>query len=416
MEPRSLKYLCAAMGGELRSGSPEALVSRVCTDSRQAQAGDLFFALVGERFDGHDFLSEVRQKKVAAMVVERTKAPATALDCALIVVEDSRSALGQLAAQYRSEFDLPALAVAGSNGKTTTKELLAAVLSEKFVTLRSEASFNNDIGVPLTLLKLERKHGVAILEAGTNHPGELAPLVRMIQPRIGILTSVGREHLEFFGDLMGVAHEEGWLAQLLPQDGVLVINGDSELTPMVTSRTNARVVRVGFNSDNEWRATNLSLDETGVTFEGVSSRPGFTGEYRVNLLGRHQAVNALLAAAAGAELGLSPQEVRRGLTKCKPPRMRLQIWEANGVRVLNDSYNANADSMLAALQTLHDLPAEGRRIAVLGDMAELGEGSAAAHAEIGRRAGELTVSCVIAVGKWAAHTAEAARSAGVETV
>jgi len=416
MEPRSLKYICAAWAGERRYGSPDTLVSRICTDSRQAQPGDLFFALAGERFDGHNFLAEVAKKKVAGLVVERTKAPAADPGCAVLVVDNTRHALGQLAACYRADFNLPMVAVSGSNGKTTTKELLAVVLSEKFVTLWSEASFNNDIGVPVTLLKLERTHEVAVLEAGTNHPGELAPLLRMIQPTFGVITSLGREHLEFFGDLSGVADEEGWLAELLPADGTLVINGDDEWTAHVTRRAKAKAVRVGFHASNDWRVSNVLADEGGVTFQVAAPCDRFSGEYRVNLLGRHQAVNAMLAAAVGAELGLSPDEVRRGLTRCKPPKMRLQIWEANGVRVLDDSYNANADSMLAALQTLHDLPAQGQRIAVLGDMAELGKHSAAAHAEIGRRAAELQVSCLIAVGQWARETADAARAAGLGSV
>src|SRR5579872_4031833 len=228
MDFRSLKFVATACAGEQLDGSPDLRISRVCSDSRQAQAGDLFFALPGDRFDGHDFLSEVTNKGAAAVVVERTKAPAGLGGCAVIAVDDTRQALGRLAARYRMDFALPVIAVGGSNGKTTTKELLAAVLRQKFRTLWSEASFNNDIGVPLTLLKLEESHQVAVLEAGTNHPGELAPLVRMIQPRLGVITSIGREHLEFFGDLAGVAGEEGWLAELLPAGGKLFVEGDGE--------------------------------------------------------------------------------------------------------------------------------------------------------------------------------------------
>src|SRR5439155_1204582 len=176
------------------------------------------------------------------------------------------------------------------------------------------------------------------------------------------------------------------------------------------------VVQVGFGAQNDWRATDVAADETGVTFGVISPRTEFNGEYRVNLLGRHQAINALLAMAMGAELGLDAEQARRGLAACKAGKLRLQIWEANGVRVLDDSYNANADSMLAALQTLHDLPACGRRIAVLGDMAELGEHSAAAHEEIGRRVAELGLSQLIAVGQWAGQMANAARAGGVKAV
>lgn len=414
MEPRSLKYVCGAWAGEQRSGSPDTLVSRICTDSRQAQAGDLFFALAGERFDGHDFVPEVAQKRVAAVVVERAKAPGAEWGCAVLTAENTRQALGRLAARYRSEFTLPVVAVCGSNGKTTTKELLAAVLSQKFATLWSEASFNNDVGVPLTLLKLRQDCEAAVLEAGTNHPGELAPLLRTIQPEFGVLTSLGREHLEFFGDMAGVVREEGCLAEWLPAHGRLVMHGDSEWAPQVARRARAKVVRVGFGPENDWRGTHTLADDTGVTFQVASPQPEFTGQYRVNLLGRHQVVNALLAMAMGAELGLSPEAVRCGLASCQPPKMRLQLWEANGVRVLDDCYNANADSVLAALQTLHDLPGNGRRVAILGDMAELGEHSLAGHAEVGRRAAELGVACLMAVGQWAQATAEAARAAGLQ--
>ena len=200
-----MKFVAEACAAELKRGSGEASIQRICTDSRQAQAGDLFFAIKGERFDGHDYLNEVAARGVAAVVVERKKAPCRPLPgCALLMVDDVRAALGRLAAAYRREFDLPVIAVGGSNGKTTVKELIASALRQKLTTLWSEASFNNDIGVPLTLLRLEKSHQVAVLEAGTNHPGELAPLVKMIQPKYGVVTNIGREHLEFFGDVAGV--------------------------------------------------------------------------------------------------------------------------------------------------------------------------------------------------------------------
>ena len=353
---------------------------------------------------------------MSAAVVDRATAPVNNPGCALIVVNDTRQALGQLAATYRSDFALPLIAVGGSNGKTTTKELLASVLEQRFVTLKSEASFNNDIGVPLTLLKLNNAHQTGVLEVGTNHPGELAPLVHMIRPEFGVLTSIGREHLEFFGDLAGVAQEEGWLAELLPAGGKLFISGDSDWTPEIVKRSKASLVKIGFGLRNDWRAEKVRLDGTGIAFQVHSQREEFSGEYRLNLWGRHQALNALFALAAAAELGVRPDEARRGLANCKPPKMRLQVWEANHVTVLDDSYNANADSMLAALQTLHDFPCAGRRVAVLGDMAELGEHSANAHSEIGQRAAELGVAHLVAVGQWARQTADAARAAGLRQV
>jgi UDP-N-acetylmuramoyl-tripeptide--D-alanyl-D-alanine ligase len=409
-----LKFVAEACAAEIRGGAGDLKIKNVCTDSRLAKAGDIFFAIKGEKFDGHEFVNEVAGKGVAAVVVEKSKAQSP--KCAVLAVADVRVALGKLAAAYRRDFSPPLIVVGGSNGKTTTKEMLACILRQKFPTLWSEASFNNDIGVPMTLLRLDQTHQAAVLEAGTNHPGELAPLVKMIAPKFGIITNIGREHLEFFGDVAGVAREEGWLAELLPADGKLFINGDNAWSEKIIARAKAKAVRVGLGGKNDWCAKKIRLDKNGVTFQVEAPLAELSGEYRINLLGRHQVTNALLAIAAAAELGLSRNEIQRGLNENKAAKMRLQFWEANGVRVLDDAYNANADSVIAALETLCDLPLQGRRVAILGDMAELGAHSTAAHAEVGRRAAELKIGQLFAVGKNSAITAQAARDAGLTRV
>jgi UDP-N-acetylmuramoyl-tripeptide--D-alanyl-D-alanine ligase len=415
MDPRPLSFIAKASSGELLHGSPETLVLRVCTDSRELRAGDLFVALRGERFDGHDFQAEAAGK-ATALFVNRDRAIPKTGRCAIIRVDDTLTALARLAATYRRDFELPIITVAGSNGKTTTKELLAAVLRQKFSAVWSEASFNNQIGVPLTLLRLERSHRVAVLEAGTNHPGELEPLVRLISPRYGVITSLAREHLEFFGDLSGVAREEGWLAELLPAAGKLFLQGDSEWSEHVVKRSQAPVVRVGESAQNDWRVRSARVDTRGVTFTVEAPRAAFNGEYRINLIGRHQAINALFAIALGVELGLSRKQIESGLAECKPAKMRMQFWEFNGVRVLDDSYNANPDSTASALQTMKDLPCKGRRVAVLGDMAEQGVHSEAVHEEVGRRAAELGIGQLFAVGRMAGVVARGARNAGLNRV
>ena len=415
MDARDLQFVAAACSGELTHGSSGTRVSRVCTDSRALLAGDVFFALAGQRFDGHDFLPEV-VKKAGAVVVDRGRAPSQPGNCAVILVDNSLDALGRLAATYRRDFSLPVIAVGGSNGKTTTKELVAAVLKQKFQTLWSEASFNNNIGVPLSVLRLERSHQAAVLEAGTNHPGELEPLLRIVRPEYGIITSIGREHLEFFGDLAGVAREEGHLAEVLPVHGQLLLNSDSEWTEQIAQRAVAKVVRMGLKEGDDWRVDGVRQDKQGLAFRVTGPREDFCGQYRLNLLGRHQAVNALFAICLGAELGLTRAEVEQGLAECKPAKMRLQIWDLDGVRVLDDAYNANADSMLVALQTLQELPCKGRRVAVLGDMGELGSHSEAAHEEVGRRAAELGIGQLFAVGKMAPVMARGARNAGLNRV
>jgi len=416
VETKDLGFVVAACNGEPIQGSPAGKFSRVNTDSRQAQAGDLFIALSGERFDGHEFVIEVAQKGAAAVLVEKGRPRAAVSDCVVIQVANTRQAYGQIGAAYRQEFVVPVIAVGGSNGKTSTKELIAAVLRQKLNTLWSEASFNNDIGVPATLLRLEKAHQAAVLEVGTNHPGELAALVKLVQPQFGVITNVGREHLEFFGDLAGVAREEGALAEALPTDGKLFLNGDDVWSNALAGRTKATVVRVGSGANCDWRVSNVKIDKNGSMFTVTAPAKEFSGVYRIGLLGRHQVGNALFAIALGAELGLNRGEIKQGLAACVPAKMRLQLYDAGGVRVLDDAYNANADSMVAALQVLRELPCKGRRVAVLGDMAELGSHSESAHAEVGRRAAELGVEQLIAVGKMAGTMAQAARDAGLSRV
>ena len=416
MDPRTLNYIADACGGELLRGIGSGLARHICTDSRRVRPGDIFLAIAGPAMDGHTFLAEASAKGASAVIIAKSRDSAAAGSAAVIAVEDTRHAYGRLAARYRQDFALPVVAVGGSNGKTTTKELIAAVLREKFKTLASLASFNNDIGVPATLLQLESSHTAAVFEVGTNHPGELAPLVAMIRPRLGVVTSLGREHLEFFGDLDGVAREEGALAELLPPDGTLFVHGDNPGMDAITARAKCRVVRAGFDARNDWRAENVRLEEGGTVFAVKSAQAGFNGDWRFGLHGRHQVINALFAIAIGAELGVTAAQARHALEHCAPLNMRLETWKAGDITVLDDSYNANADSMLAALRTLREMPCAGRRVAVLGDMAELGAHSAAAHAEVGRGAAELGVRVLFTTGKWAAVMAEAAKSAGLKNV
>ena len=415
MEPRTLQYLAAACGGELRSAPAERLARGVCTDSRKVQTEDLFVPLQGERFDAHQFIGEAAARH-AVIMAEPAKIPPQLASHPFLCVENTKASLGAIAARYRQDFDLPIIAVAGSNGKTTVKDVTASVLRQKFATLSSEASFNNDVGVPLTLLKLEHSHQAAVLEVGTNHPGELAPLVRMIQPRCGILTSIGREHLEYFKNLDGVAEEEGWLAELLPPGGILFIHGDCYGLREICARTQARLVRVGESERNDWRVAAVRADETGTEFDVSAPESGWSGTYRVPLLGSHQAVNALFAVAAGAAFGLTRAEVERGLAACPQPKMRMQLWQANGMRILDDAYNSNADSVAAALRALSGFVSAPRRVAVLGDMAELGEHAREAHLEAGSLAAKSNVQLLCAVGPMSALTAQAARAGGLAQV
>jgi UDP-N-acetylmuramoyl-tripeptide--D-alanyl-D-alanine ligase len=266
------------------------------------------------------------------------------------------------------------------------------------------------------LLRLQLSHQVAVLEAGTNHPGELAPLIAMIAPRLGVLTNIGREHLQFFGDISGVAREEAALAELLPASGVLFVPGADPWIESILKRSRTRVVRVGWGPENDFVARDIRYAQTGTTFSLTAPQAHLNGRYQIPLLGRHHVLNALLAIAAGAEFQLSAEQIRHGLAVCPTPKMRMQLFTAAGVRVLDDAYNANPDSMLAALRTLRELPGQGRRAAVLGDMAELGAWSAAAHSEVGRAAAQSGIDQLFAVGANAGLVAEAARRGGLRNV
>ena len=384
----------------------------VSSDSRRISKGVLFWALAGDRFDGHDFVAQSIEVGAVAAVVAESKLPSLAKDLPLVVVKDTKVALGKFGARYRQDFSPVVVGVAGSNGKTSVKDLIFSVLNEKIDTIASEASFNNDIGVPQTLLRIESKHRAAVLELGTNHPGELAPLIGMVQPKIGVITSIGREHLEFFGDLAGVAKEEGTLAEMLPKNGLLVINGDSPEVKSIINRAKCRVVKVGAGEQNDWRVEALGTSEEGTRFKLTAPDANWSGEWSVNLLGRHHALNAALAVLVGRELEMGRAEIQRGLSNCRPAKMRMQIERVSGATILNDAYNANADSMCAALRTLAEFSTRGRRIAILGDMAELGETASAAHREIGSLAGELKIDHVIAIGRHSILTADCARAAG----
>ena len=416
MEPRTLGVVEERCNGQLVAGQRSSSIHRVCTDSRLARKGDLFIAICGDRFDGHDYLKDALGQGAEAAVVSRLRLGQEKVDGPMIEVEETRHALGRLSANYRQDFELPIIAVGGSNGKTSTKEILATVLGQRLETLSSEASFNNDIGVPLTLLRLREAHEAAVLEVGSNHPGELQPLLQLIRPRYGVLTSIGREHLEFFGDLAGVIEEEGALAEALPPEGCLFVNGDIEGLEAIRARCRAAVVTVGEGEDCDWQLTGTVLNNDGTTFELLSPKGDWSGAYRVNLRGHQNARNAALAIALAAELGLSREELDQGLQCCRPASMRMEMQTLGGVRIINDAYNSNPDSLLAALETIGSFPVKGKRIAVLGDMAELGQASESAHVEAGQLAAGLGLNGLIAVGRWADTTVRAAQEAGFANV
>ena len=423
------------------------LVRLVRTDSRSVEPGDLFVALRGERFDAHDFLADVAAAGAAAAVVERD-VPEAPLP--LIRVENARVALGQIAQLVRQSFGGKVVAVAGSNGKTGTKRLIDAALRGRLRGTISPASFNNDVGVPLSIFPAHPADDYLVLEMGTNHPGEIAPLSIIGGPDIAVITNCGPEHLEGLIDLDGVRRENAQVTAGLRPDGLLIVNGDDPALLDAVGGWTGRRVTFGLSEGVDYRAVEMYAGAAGVRFRvelgssnptprlaaplagGVAPIPrpasgaaerrgpaeGETAaesvEVFVPLVGEHHAVNALAAIAVGRELGLTAADLAAGLATATGAGRRSELRHIGPIALLDDCYNANPASMAAALRTLAALPTGGRRIAVLGEMRELGEESAAFHREVGRQAG--FVDELVCVGEMARHIAAGAGVASVRVV
>ncbi len=399
---RSLKpVLLESRPGRARS------FRKVVTDSRLLRRGDLFVALVGEHEDGHAFIEEATARGVAGILVQHTP-ESLAEGVATYVVPDTLAALQRLAAARRERIRVEVIGVTGSVGKTTTKEITAAVLGARYRVLKNEANYNSEVGLPLTLLDLLPRHERAVLEMAMYALGEIRLLCQIAQPRVGIVTNVGPSHLERLGSLEAITDAKAELVESLPSDGVAILNGDDPRVAAMAGRTKARVLLYGTSPGCDLRG--LDLDSRGL--DGVS----FTLEYggcrrdvRTRLPGRHILHNALAAASAGLVEGLTLDEVVSALAEATVP-LRLSAHRARcGATILDDTYNASPSSMMAALDLLAELP--GRRIAVLGDMRELGTLEEEGHRSVGQRAAEVA-QLIYAVGDLGRLTGEAARQAG----
>ena len=380
----------------------------VSTDSRTVKGGDVFFAIRGEKFDGHSFISEAFLCGCAVAVVEEGFAAraSSVENYPLLFVKNSVHALGQLARLYRRRFDIPVIAVTGSNGKTTTKEMIAEVLGQKFRVLKAEGNLNNHIGVPKTLFRLQKRHEIAVLEMGTNHFGEVEYLCGVAEPTHGLITNVGRAHLEFFGSVEGVAKAKGELFEWLAPRGLGFVNADN---PFVVQKAKKlrRKLTYGFGG----RRVNVRGRFLGLN-DRIQPRFLFGGHplskpYSVQLqtFGKYTVENGLAAATVGLHFGVSGTRIKSALAKHRPSSQRMEMLKIGSVTILNDTYNANPDSVLEALRTLAALECRAKRIVVLGDMLELGEVSEQEHRNIGREIARLGFEYVLTYGRESAATA-----------
>jgi UDP-N-acetylmuramoyl-tripeptide--D-alanyl-D-alanine ligase len=411
MEPLSLAQIAAFAGGSIASGNAEKMVSRVSTDSRTLQAGDLFVPLRGENFDGHKFIQQAAERGAAGAMVEESWSGNAPENFALIRVADTLVGYQTLAANYRASLPLKVVAITGSNGKTSTKDFVAATLARKFRVTKTEGNFNNHVGLPQTMLAANRADEIAVWEIGMNHPGEIAALAKLAAPDVAIITNVGVAHIEFMGSREAIAQEKGALAEAVASNGTLILNADDGFSESIAKRTGAKIVLAGIDNGSV-RATDITQHSTGSEFTILEGAHRCRAQLPVP--GIHMVQNAMLAVAAGRVFGLSLEECAVGLASTPLTKARLQIREIAGIQFIDDSYNANPDSMKAALRTLVELDSDGRRIAVLGEMGELGAESERGHRDVGEEAAALRIDELIAVGPIGAAIARAAEKAGLE--
>ena len=410
MDSLTLQKLAEMSGGVL-DGDSSVEVSGVASDSRSAGSHDVFVALRGERFDGHMFLGDVFARRVRAAMVEA--------DCrivpegmSLIRVADTLKGLQRLAAEYRKTLPARIVGITGSSGKTTTKDFTFSILSQQMRGWCTAGNLNNHIGVPLTLLEGNRQCEMAVVEMGMNHAGEIAPLAAMARPEVGIITNIGMAHIEFLGTQRAIAVEKGALAAAIGASGTVVLPASEPFAGLIEEMTSARILRAGF-SCGDVQAVDVQVLENGSRFGLVHE--GMRSEVELSVPGLHMVQNAALSAAAGLALGVPLEAAAEGLRGMKLTKGRMETRLIRGIHFLDDTYNANPDSMCAALRTLAQWPAGGARIAVLGRMGELGAFAEEGHRQVGRVAAD-GIDWVVAVGDQADWIADEARRSGAHSV
>ena len=411
MNRLSIFQIAELAAAAVSSGDGNAPIEKISTDSRTIKRGELFVALRGENFNGHNFIESVAKTGAAGAIVDLNWKGEISANFAIIRVEDTLRAYQNLAANYRKSLSLKVLAITGSNGKTSTKDFAAAVLAHRFRVTKTQGNFNNHVGLPRTMLEATSQDEVAVWEIGMNHPGEVAMLAKLAAPDAAIITNIGVAHIEFMGSREAIAAEKGALAQAVAPDGTVILNADDPFSKKIAVGTRAKVVFAG-TTEGTVRASEITQSATGTDFTILEGAHRCRAQLPVP--GLHMVQNALLAVAAGRMFGLSLEDCAAGLAAAPLTKARLQIKRIRGVQFIDDSYNANPESMKAALHTLVELDADGKRIAVLGEMRELGEESARGHREVGETAAELGVDQLIAIGDMAAAIAEAARNAGLQ--
>ncbi|MGN8874769.1 UDP-N-acetylmuramoyl-tripeptide--D-alanyl-D-alanine ligase [Pseudoflavonifractor sp. HCP28S3_F10] len=413
MEAITVREIMEVVGGHMLGDYTDLdrEITRVETDSRTIHDGSLFVPLSGERFDGHAYINSALEGGAAGCFTQRERESYLPGKFYIKVANTSR-ALRDLAKHYKQKFNIPFVALTGSVGKTTTKDMVAAVLGEKFNVLKTEGNLNNDIGVPMTLLRLTREHEIAVLELGMNHAGEIDYLSDIVEPDVALITNVGDSHIEFFGSRENILKAKSEIFHHAKKDCFVVLNGDDPLLRSLAPALPYETVWCGSGEGLDYRAGDVVSDGSSHMTCRVTT-PRMDCRVEIPALGEHMIYPTLMAMAVGEHFGLSQKEIVDGVLHFAPTKMRMDIiHRAEGITILNDTYNANPQSMRAAVGVLSNAKAE-YKVAVLGDMFELGPLAPALHAGVGEYLSKVGVDCLVAVGELAKHIYDAARAGGV---
>lgn len=412
----TLTQVMQATNAVLKKITSASIFGGVTTDTRKVEEGMLFVALKGEKFDGHDFIAEAAKKGAIGAIVNKDYDVSRLEDVEIdiLAVNDTLKAYQDLAKLWRSKFSIPVIGITGSNGKTTTKDLTAAVLSGKWNVLKTQANFNNEIGLPMTLLQLNKSYDVAVVEMGMRGLGQIKLLTDIAKPTIGVITNVGETHMELLGSIENIAKAKSEMAQAIEIDGKVVLNADDEHVAKMHEVTKARPIYFGINHAADVKAFNVK-----TAGEGKTEFDAFIGEnmahFTLNMLGIHNVYNCLAALAVGYACGLTIEEMQKGLASFKPTAMRFEYKKVGDFNVINDAYNASPMSTKAALSNLAKVT-DGRKILVMGDMFELGSVEVKAHEDIAVQAKEAGVSIIVTRGMLTQNTARKAREIGIPEV
>ncbi|MGA2193185.1 MAG: UDP-N-acetylmuramoyl-tripeptide--D-alanyl-D-alanine ligase [Nitrospirota bacterium] len=405
-----LKDILDATGGKEVSSGPVRF-GNISTDSRTIGPGELFVPLTGPNFDGHGFIDAAFKKGAAGTLVKKGTRLKYPEGKTVIEVGDTLRALQETAHFIRMKrTGIPVIGVTGTNGKTTTKEMLASILSVRGPVLKNDGNLNNEIGVPLTLLRLEKRHLAAVIEMGMSALGEIARLAEIAAPSIGIITNIGPGHLGSLGSMDAVARAKGELVLALPEDGKAILNGDDPYLKNIIEENRHRTLTFGITGKADIAAADIKESDSGISFKLIF--PGGTEEIALPVIGLHNVYNALAASAAALAAGADAANIKEGLGAWQPVKMRMEITEIDGARIINDAYNANPASMAAALNALASIKGS-RKMAVLGDMLELGKAASKSHFDVGRMAGAQDLTLLILTGGHAPLTAQGAMEAGM---